>query len=317
MWENLPLFPQQASTLAPRVDALYLFLIVVSVFFAGLIFILIFYFAVKYRRRSDADQPRAIEGSVPLEIVWTVVPFALTLVMFGWGAWLFAEIHTPPRDALEINVVGKQWMWKIQHPNGQQEINELHVPVGQAVKLLMTSEDVIHDFFVPAFRVKSDVLPGRYTQIWFHATKPGEYRFFCSQYCGTQHSGMIGLVIVLEIPDFQKWLSGGATGVSTAQLGEKLFESLGCVSCHRPGGAVQAPSLAGLVGKPVKLDGGKTIIADESYIRESILDPRAKIVAGYQPVMPSYKGSISEDGIMQIIAYLKTLSPEEGEARRP
>ncbi len=317
MWENLPLFPEQASTLAPRVDALYLFLIVVSVFFSGLIFTLIFYFAVKYRRRSDADRPRAIEGSIPLEIVWTVVPFALTLVMFGWGAWLFAEIHTPPRDALEIHVVGKQWMWKIQHPNGQQEINELHVPVGQAVKLLMTSEDVIHDFFVPAFRVKSDVLPGRYTQIWFHATKPGEYRFFCSQYCGTQHSGMIGRVIVMEIPDFQKWLSGGATGVSTAQLGEKLFESLGCVSCHRPGGAVQAPSLAGLLGKPVKLEGGKTISADESYIRESILDPRAKIVAGYQPVMPAYKGSISEDGIMQIIAYLKTLSPEEGEARRP
>jgi cytochrome c oxidase subunit II len=317
MWENLPLFPQQASTLAPRVDALYFFLILVSVFFAGLIFVLIFYFAVKYRRRSDADQPRAIEGSIPLEIVWTVVPFALTLVMFGWGAWLFAEIHTPPRGALEINVVGKQWMWKIQHPNGQQEINELHVPVGQAVKLLMTSEDVIHDFFVPAFRVKSDVLPGRYTQIWFHATKPGEYRFFCSQYCGTQHSGMIGRVIVMEIPDFQKWLSGGAAGVSTAQLGEKLFESLGCVSCHRPGGAVQAPSLAGLVGKPVKLEGGKTITADESYIRESILDPRAKIVAGYQPVMPSYKGSISEDGIMQIIAYLKTFNPEEGEARRP
>ncbi len=178
MWENLPLFPEQASTLAPRVDALYLFLIVVSVFFSGLIFTLIFYFAVKYRRRSDADQPRAIEGSIPLEIVWTVVPFALTLVMFGWGAWLFAEIHTPPRDALEINVVGKQWMWKIQHPNGQQEINELHVPVGQPVKLLMTSEDVIHDFFVPAFRVKSDVLPGRYTQIWFHATKAGRIPVF-------------------------------------------------------------------------------------------------------------------------------------------
>jgi cytochrome c oxidase subunit 2 len=317
MWENLPLFPEQASTLAPRVDTLFFFLVAVSVFFSGLIFILIFYFGVKYRRRSGADQPRAIEGSVPLEIVWTVVPLGFTLVMFGWGAWLFAEITTVPRHAREIHVVGKQWMWKIQHPDGRQEINELHVPVGQAVKLLMTSEDVIHDFFVPAFRVKSDVLPGRYTHIWFHATKPGEYRFFCSQYCGTQHSGMIGRVVVMELADFQNWLSGGAAGISTAKLGENLFERLGCASCHRPGGAVQAPSLAGLVGKPVQLEGGKAITADENYIRESILDPRAKIVAGYQPVMPSYKGSISEDGIMQIIAYLKTFNPEEGTARQP
>jgi cytochrome c oxidase subunit 2 len=237
--------------------------------------------------------------------------------MFGWGAWLFAEITTAPRDALEIHVVGKQWMWKIQHPNGQQEINELHVPVGRPIKLLMTSEDVIHDFFVPAFRVKSDVLPGRYTHIWFHATKPGEYRFFCSQYCGTQHAGMIGRVFVMDLPDYQNWLGGGAAGISTAKLGETLFDRLGCAACHRPGGAVQGPSLAGLLGKEVRLEGGRTVTADEDYIRESILDPRVKIVAGYQPVMPAYKGSISEDGIMQIIAYLKTLNPEEGTARRP
>jgi cytochrome c oxidase subunit II len=317
MLNNLPLFPEQASTMAPRVDALFFFLVAVSVFFAGLIFVLILYFAVKYRRRSDADQPRAIEGSVQLEIIWTVVPFGLTLVMFGWGAWLFAEITTVPPDALEIQVVGKQWMWKMQHPNGRQEINELHVPVGRPIKLLMTSEDVIHDFFVPAFRVKSDVLPGRYTHIWFHATKPGEYRFFCAEYCGTQHAGMMGRVYVMELPDYQEWLSGSAPGISTAELGRNLFERLGCATCHRPGGVVQAPSLAGLLGKQVQLEGGKTITADENYIRESIFDPRAKIVAGYQPVMPPYKGSISEDGIMQIIAYLRTLNPQEGRAPRP
>jgi cytochrome c oxidase subunit II len=278
------------------------------VFFAGLIFVLIFYFAVKYRRRSDADQPRAIEGSVPLEIVWTVVPLALTLVMFGWGAWLFAEITTAPRDALEINVVGKQWMWKIQHTDGTREINELHVPVGRAVRMIMTSEDVLHDFSIPAFRVKADVIPGRYTQIWFEATTPGRYHLFCAEYCGTRHSGMIGQVVVMEAADYQTWLSGGAPEGSLASVGEKLFADLACNTCHRPDSRGRGPVLAGLFGHTVQLQSGDIVTVDEQYLRESILQPSAKITAGYQPVMPAFQGIVSEEQLLALIEYVKSLS---------
>jgi cytochrome c oxidase subunit II len=309
---GFPLFPEQASTMAPRVDQLYFFLLGVSVFFATLILILIIAFAINYRRRSDDEQPRPISGNLGLEILWTLVPLSLTLVMFVWGARLYFITFYPPSDALEINVVAKQWMWKVQHAEGRSEIDELHIPTGRPIKLIMTSQDVIHDFFVPAFRVKKDVLPGRYTTLWFEAAKPGAYRLFCSQYCGTQHSGMIGHVIALEPAEFQAWLSGGATAVSMATAGEKLFQKLGCVSCHAPNDTGRGPSLVGLLGKAVRLQGGGSVTADENYIRESILEPQAKIVAGYQPIMPTFKGLISEDGIMQIIAYLKSLKREEG-----
>lgn len=317
MWQNLPLLPEQASTIAPRVDALFIFVLGVAVFFAGLIFVSIVYLAVKYRRRADAAAPKLIAGSLALELLWTVIPFGLTMVMFVWGALLFVEIQNPPADALEIIAVGKQWMWKMQHPDGHQEINELHVPIGRRIKLTMTSEDVIHSFFVPAFRIKMDVLPGRYTTAWFEATRPGRYRLFCAEFCGTQHSGMIGSVTVLELSEYESWLSGRAVGTSTAKMGESLFQRLGCASCHRPDGAVPAPSLVGLFGSKVALEGGRTVVADEGYIRESIIDPRAKIVAGYQPVMPTYRGLISEDGILQIIAYLKSAEQGKGEATRP
>ena len=309
---GFPLFPEQASTMAPRIDQLYYFLLGVSVFFATLILILIVAFAIKYRRRSDDEQPRPISGNLGLEILWTVVPLSLTLVMFVWGARLFFITFYPPTDALEINVVAKQWMWKVQHAEGRSEIDELHIPTGRPVKLIMTSQDVIHDFFVPAFRVKNDVLPGRYTTLWFEATKPGAYRLFCSQYCGTQHSGMIGHIIALEPAEFQTWLSGGAVAVSMATAGENLFRKLGCISCHAANDSGRGPSLAGLLGKAVRLQSGATVTADENYIRESILEPQAKIVAGYPSIMPTFKGLISEDGIMQIIAYLKSLKREEG-----
>jgi cytochrome c oxidase subunit 2 len=309
---GFPLFPEQASTMAPRVDQLYYFLLGISVFFATLILILIVTFAVKYRRRSDDERPRPISGNLGLEILWTLVPLSLTLVMFVWGARLYFITFYPPSDALEINVVAKQWMWKAQHAEGRSEIDELHIPTGRPVKLIMTSQDVIHDFFVPAFRVKNDVLPGRYTTLWFEATKPGAYQLFCSQYCGTQHSGMIGHIIALEPAEFQAWLSGGATVVSMATAGENLFQKLGCVSCHAQNDTGRGPSLVGLLGKTVRLQSGASVTADEDYIRESILNPQAKIVAGYQPIMPTFKGLISEDGIMQIIAYLKSLKREEG-----
>ena len=317
MWQNLPLLPEQASTIASRVDALFLFVLGVVVLFGTLIFVLILYFAVKYRRRAGQAAPKLIAGNLVLELLWTVIPLALTMVMFFWGAFVYVEITNPPADAIEIIAVGKQWMWKLQHPDGHQEINELHVPVGRRVKLTMTSEDVIHSFFVPAFRIKMDVLPGRYSNAWFEATRPGRYRLFCAEFCGTQHSGMIGSVIVLELSEYESWLGGQAAGISTAKLGEGLFQRLGCVSCHRPGGAVPAPSLVGLFGSKVKLADGRSVVADENYIRESIIDPRAKVVAGYQPVMPLYRGLISEDGILQIIAYLKSTAQASGEAAQP
>jgi cytochrome c oxidase subunit II len=311
---GFPLFPEQASTMAARVDALFYFLVAVTVFFAALIFFMIVVFAVKYRRRSEDERPRPIEGNFWLEILWSAIPLGLTMVMFVWGAIIYFDIYNPPDDALEISVVGRQWMWKAQHPTGQSEINELHVPVGQAVKLTMTSEDVIHDVFLPAFRVKQDVLPGRYTTLWFQATKAGEYPLFCSQYCGTQHSGMVGRVVVLEPAEFEKWLSGGATGLSMIDQGASLFKRFGCETCHGAGGTSQGPSLAGLFGKTVKLQGGTTVTADENYIRESILDPRAKIVAGYQPIMPTFKGLVSEEGLLQLIAYIKSLEGAERKA---
>ncbi|HEY2989490.1 MAG TPA: cytochrome c oxidase subunit II [Candidatus Binatia bacterium] len=316
MFQNLPLFPEKASTIAYRVDALFYFLTAVAVFFAALIFILIVVFAVKYRRRSATEKGAPIEGNIALEILWTVVPLGITMVMFGWGALVYVDMFDPPSNALEIDVVAKQWMWKMQHREGQSEINELHVPVGRPVQLMMTSEDVIHSFFVPAFRIKMDVLPGRYTTLWFQPTKAGEYHLFCAEFCGTQHSGMLGRVIVMEPAEYQGWLDGGATGMSMEQAGAQLFQRLGCGVCHRPDGAGQGPSLVGIFGRPVKLEGGGAVTADEAYIRRSILEPHAQVVAGYKPVMPTFKGLVSEDGILQIIAYLKSLQKEGPQAQR-
>jgi cytochrome c oxidase subunit 2 len=311
MFENLPLFPPQASTMAPRVDALLYFLSAVSIFFASLIFIAIIVFAVKYRRRPGRENGTPIEGNIPVEIFWSVVPLGIVMVMFYWGAVVFFDMRQPPANALGLSVVGRQWMWKIQHPEGQSEINELHVPLGQPVKLTMTSEDVVHSFFVPAFRVKMDVLPGRYNTMWFQATREGVYHMFCTEYCGTLHSGMIGRVVVMEPAEYQRWLGEGATGVSMADVGAELFERLGCGTCHRPDGKGQGPSLVGLFGKTVKLQDGRTATADEAYIRESIVNPHAKITAGYPPVMPTFKGLVDEGGILQIIDYLKSLQTEE------
>ena len=309
---GFPLFPEQASTMAERVDALFFFLVAVSVFFAALISVLIVVFAIKYRRRSDDERPPAIEGDLRLEILWTVIPLGLTMIMFVWGAKLFFVTYDPPINSLEISVVAKQWMWKAQHPDGRSEINELHVPVGRPVKLILTSQDVIHDFFVPAFRVKKDVLPGRYTTLWFQPTRAGEYHLFCAQYCGTQHSGMVGRIVVMEAVPYQDWLSGASGGVSMASAGAKLFQSFGCSACHVESDTARGPSLVGLFGKSIKLQGGRSALADESYVRESILNPQAKLVSGYRPIMPTFKGLISEEDILQILAYVKSLNRQEG-----
>ncbi len=312
MRETMPLFPERASTMAASVDSLYTFLIVVSVFFSLLIALSIIFFAIRYRRRSETERPALVSGGMTLEIVWTVIPFLLTMVMFGWGASVFFELNRPPDDAMNIYVVGKQWMWKVQHLGGQREINELHIPIGRSVKLTMTSQDVIHDFFVPAFRTKADVLPGRYTNLWFKPTKPGKYHLFCAEYCGTEHSGMIGWVYVMEPAAYELWLSGGGAEGTLASNGEKLFQSLACVNCHRPDLTGRGPNLVGVFGRPVQLAGGGTVIADENYVRESILNPAAKVVAGYQPVMPTFQGLVTEDELLQLIEYIKSLSKPPG-----
>jgi cytochrome c oxidase subunit II len=310
MIQNLPLFPEQASTIAARVDLLYYFLVAVSGFFALLIASLIVLFAIRYRRREQRLEEPEGEGALALEIAWSVVPFGLAMAMFVWGASLYVEMRRPPDDAVPVYVVGKRWMWKVQHLEGRREINELHVPTGRPIKLVMTSEDVIHDFFVPAFRVKQDAVPGRYTSMWFEATKPGRYHLFCAEYCGSQHSRMIGEVIAMEPADFQRWLSGataGAGAVSMVDAGAALFAQLGCATCHKGASAGRGPVLAGLAGTEVKLAGGRAVRADDAYLRESILDPQAKVAAGYQPIMPTYKGLVSEEQLLQLIAYLGSL----------
>jgi cytochrome c oxidase subunit II len=308
---GFPLFPEQASTMAPRVDALYFVLVGVSVFFASLIALAIVFFAFRYRRRPGNEHPPETVPDLRLEIFWAVVPLGFALTMFAWGAKLYFETYSPPADSLEIHVVAKQWMWKAQHPEGRAEIDELHVPLGRPIKLLLTSQDVIHDFFVPAFRIKTDVLPGRYMTVWFEASKTGAFRLFCAEYCGTLHSGMLGRIVVLQPRDYQNWLTEGPAAMTVAASGARLFQSLGCVACHRETDTERGPALAGLFGRQVRLRDGKMLIADENYIRESLINPQAKITAGYQPIMPTFKGLVSEEAILQIIAYLKSLEPQK------
>src|SRR5215510_2990726 len=276
MFSGFPLFPDQASTVASDVDHLYFFLLTITAFFSTLIAGLVIYFAIRYRRRSEVELPEPITGSTKLETLWTVIPVLIVMTIFAWGAKVFLSLHRTPSDATPVYVVAKQWMWKLQHLAGQREINELHVPIGRAVKLIMSSEDVIHSFYVPAFRVKADVLPGRYTSIWFKATTPGEYHLFCAEYCGTKHSGMIGRVVVMEPAEYQAWLSGQASQVPPVVAGEELFNALACVTCHKKEGTGRGPSLDGLFGRAVRLRDGETVVADERYIRQSILNPSAK-----------------------------------------
>ena len=302
-----PLFPVSASTMAPRVDALYLFLVGLTAFFSLLIAGLIVYYAVRFRRRSPDAIGARIEGGSVLEIIWSVVPLVIVMGIFVWGASIFFAMSRPPDDTLNVYVVGKQWMWKFQHLNGLREINELHVPIGRAVKLIMTSEDVIHDVFVPGFRVKADVIPGRYTQIWFEPTRTGRYHLFCAEYCGTRHSGMVGEVVVMEPDEFQVWLAGGRAEGSLASSGAKLFADLACNTCHRSEAQGRGPVLDGLFGRTVTLEGGGTAVVDEAYIREAIVSPGARVAQGFQPVMPTYQGVVTEDGLLQLIEYVKSL----------
>ena len=305
----VPLFPDSASTFSWQVDALYAYLILISVAFTIPIVVAIFFFAIKYREREKYATPEEMHGSIVLETVWSIIPFVISMTIFLGGAIVYYEQYRVPDDAMDVYVVGKQWMWKIQHGTGQREINELHVPVGRKVKLTMTTEDVLHDFSIPAFRTKADVVPGRYTYMWFEATKPGKYHLYCAEYCGLNHSGMGGWVYVMEQRDFDNWLAGNVSGQTPVEQGKDLFQNkLGCASCHAGGADQRGAKLEGIFNKDVKLVGGATVKADEAYIRNSILNPSAQVVEGYQPIMPTFKGQVTEEQLVSLVAYIKSLS---------
>jgi cytochrome c oxidase subunit 2 len=316
------LMPEQASSFAGDVDRLYWFLIAVSSVMTVLIGVLILYFAIKYRKGSRADRTEKEGHFFLMEATWIIAPFVVMMFMFFWGVHLYLQQTRAPAGAMEITGVGKQWMWKFQHPTGRRETNDLHVPVGQDIVVRLISEDVIHSMFIPAFRVKQDVLPGRYTSLWFKPTKVGTYHLFCAEYCGSDHSRMRGTVHVMEPAQYQQWLAGQLTSTSTAD--ESLLEQFRCTSCHQGGGLVsRGPALQDLLGRTVRLTDGTSVVADENYIRESILRPRAKVVAGYPPIMPTFEGQISEEGLNTLIAEIKALGsgdqpaePDEAEDAR-
>jgi cytochrome c oxidase subunit II len=306
----LPFFPEQASNFAGNVDTLFSFILLTCLFFSVLVTLLIILAALKYKRRTAGEVGSADHGNMVLEVGWTLIPLVIALGMFAWGAAVYVNYRTAPKDTLDIYVVGKQWMWKLQQPNGRKEINELHLPVNRNIKLIMGSEDVIHDFYIPAFRVKMDVVPGRYNTMWFRPTKIGKYHFFCSQYCGTNHAVMGGWVTVMDPAEYAAWLSDEGGDLNPVAAGEKLFSQLACNTCHLPNGSGRGPSMNGVYGGKVLLADGSTITADEAYIRESILQPKAKIVAGYQPVMPTFQGLVTEEQIMNLTAYIKSLQTQ-------
>ncbi len=304
---NSALFPREASTIAPYMDALYFFLLAIT--FVGLLLVagLLLTFSVRYRK---AVHPAAkqIEGSTLLEATWTIIPLGLFLVCFVWGALLYFRIYNPPVNSMNIYIVGKQWMWKAEHPGGQHEINALHVPTGQPIQLTMISQDVFHSFSIPDFRIKREVIPGRYSTVWFEATTPGEYHLFCTQYCGTNHSQMIGTVTAMLPADYKKWTEESTSGMSLAQNGERIFASMGCNACHTGNAAARGPDLANVYGSKLQLSDGSQVLVDDAYLRNAILNPSEHITAGYSPIMPTYQGQISEDGLIDLVEYLKALN---------
>ena len=279
---------------------------------ALLLFILLLVFAIRYRAGSKADRSHPVRKTWYWEIGWTTLTLLGFLGLFVWGASLYLDVYRDTPDAMPIYVVAKQWMWHVQHQGGQREINELHIPVHRSVQLIMASQDVIHSFFVPAFRVKHDVVPGRYQNLWFRADKTGEFQLLCAEFCGTDHSRMIGRIVVMEPHDFETWLSHQQAPGTLAREGADLFRQLGCSGCHVGQGTVRAPALDGLFGKPVPLQDGTVVVADDRYIRDSILMPASQVAAGYAPVMPSFAGRVSEDELIRLVAYIKSLSPEAG-----
>jgi cytochrome c oxidase subunit 2 len=310
MWD-FPLFPERASVIAGRVDAIFLFELGVCAFFTTLICVLILYYAIRYRKSAQMDRSNVVTHHPTLEIVWVAVPMTISMVIFAWAMVVYLQMFRPPAGTPEVYVLGKQWMWELTHPGGKREINELHVPLGQPVRILLSSQDVIHSFYVPAFRIKQDAVPGRYTSLWFQPDRRGTFHLFCAEYCGTKHSGMIGWVHVMDPVEYERWLESGPSGPTMSQSGAGLFRSYGCSGCHSVNASVRAPLLDGVFGRPVPLEGGAVVTADERYIRDSILLPMSQVVAGYKPVMPTFQGHVSEDDLLKLIAYIKALGAEK------
>ena len=306
---NFSLFPPEASKIAPQMDALYFFMVLVSLIGLTIVILLVTGFSLLYNKRRHPVAVQ-IEGSTLLEATWTIIPLGLFLVMFVWGALIYFRVYTPPNNAMNIYVVGKQWMWKAEHPGGQHEINSLHVPIDKPVQLTLISQDVFHSFSIPAFRVKREAIPGRYTTVWFEATIPGTYHLFCTQYCGTDHSHMIGDVVAMTPDDFEKWLAGSTSGSSLAQNGERLFASLSCTACHNSRPDARGPNLVGVYGSKLTLTSGQSINVDDAYLRQAILNPSENVTQGYAPIMPTYQGQISEEGVIALVSYIKSLDTD-------
>ena len=300
-----------ASSIAGDTDALFLAMLLLCGTVAFVLLVLVIVFSVRYRRGSSVERGKPVRRLTWLEVTWTLVPLGLFVVIYAWAAHEFMQLYRPPPQALPVDVVAKQWMWKLQHRNGRREINELHVPLGQPVRLVMTSQDVIHSFFVPAFRLKQDVLPGRYTTLSFTATRLGEFHLFCAEYCGSQHSQMTGRIVVMQPAEFSRWAAAGPHQPGLAQYGFALFRQLGCSGCHDARSTVHAPLLDGIAGRTVHLQDGRTLVADDTYLRDSILEPHKDVVAGFAPVMPSFAGQVSEEDIQALIAYLHSTGEKE------
>ncbi len=308
------LFPARASSFADHYDTLFLALMLLLWFVALAVTALLVYFAVHYRKGSAADRRRAPVRGRKIEVAWIVIPLLLFLATFAWAAYDFTKLYRAPPNAMPVFVVAKQWMWKLEHTNGRREIDELHVPLGQPVRLVMTSQDVIHSFFVPAFRIKQDVVPGRYTTIWFTPTQTGEFHLFCAEYCGTDHAGMRGRIVVMPPADFARWLQAGNAQSDIAASGFELYRRYGCSGCHEAGSSVHAPDLHGLLGRTVHLQDGRALVADEAYVRDSVLLPKKDVVAGYEPIMPSFAGQIGEEDLLAIIEYIRSTGVNDARA---
>ncbi len=310
----------QASSLAPRIDLLFWSMVALCALVAIGVFVAIIFYGIRYRRGSAADRSGRHRENLAVELTWILLPFGLFVIAFIWSLSLFALARTPPAGARTVYVVAKQWMWKVEHSGGQREINALHVPIGEPIRLTLTSQDVIHSFYVPAFRVKQDVLPGRYTQLWFTPTELGTFPLMCTQYCGMDHAHMGGAVTVMPPAAYARWLEGHASAGGMVAQGAQLFRSHGCSGCHGSNASVHAPDLKGLYGLPVHLADGRTVVADERYLRDCILLPRSQVVAGYPAVMPSFTGQLSEEDLLALIAYIKSLSgpdrPQDDDERR-
>jgi cytochrome c oxidase subunit II len=306
---NFAIFPPEASSIAPYADALYFFLIFISIVGLVAVAALVVTFSIRYRQTANPVATQ-IEGSTLLEATWTIIPLILFMICFVWGALLYFRIYSPPPNAMNIYVVGKQWMWKAEHPGGQHEINSLHVPINRPIQLTLISQDVFHSFSIPAFRVKREVIPGRYNTEWFEATTPGTYHLFCTQYCGTLHSQMIGEVVAMTPDDYQAWAARSISGTSLAQNGERLFASLGCNTCHNASPNAHGPNLANVYGAHLQMKTGDFVTVDDAFLRDTILNPTMHEVAGYAPIMPTYQGQVSEEGLIDLVEYIKGLDSQ-------